>query len=96
MINDTTYTAGKLEIMQAFIDKKQVQYKNNEEGKWMCLLQIPNPQWLWTRCYYRIKPQTVEEAANDYCSTYLSDSAQSSIKDAVIFGAKWQKEQDNK
>lgn len=58
---DTSTTAGKVEVMQAFIAGATVQYKENKpwEEHWQTFEQVTSnhqPIWDWLRMTYRIKP----------------------------------------
>ena len=85
---------------QAEMDKEVAAlYLARSEGK---VIQYYNSDGFWSdnagfgceviRYGYRVKPQTVEEAAADYVKIY---SASGSLTGAFILGAKWQKEQGN-
>jgi hypothetical protein len=93
---DTSTTEGKIEVQQAFVDSKTCQF----EGGGMGWINIHRREgecgWNWDSYNYRIKPQTVIEAAREDVN---SEAWHTSTKQAYIngatFGAKWQKEQDN-
>ena len=87
---DTSTTEGKIAVMQAYNDGRAIQYKTgctNWEG---CTFGVPS--WEWGYADYRIKPETVEEAAKIY-DPRLEDF--STFENAFKAGAEWQKEQDN-
>ena len=87
---DTSTTAGKIAVMQAFEDDKAIQaYLNDENDRgWENVLTVP--QWMWVDYTYRIKPQTVEEAASDH----FNNCVDGNYIDFFKAGAKWQKEKD--
>ena len=60
---DTSTTAGKIEVQQGWVDKKEIQYCKNSKNVWKCLMVGHEPNWDWLYTKYRIKPQTAEEAA---------------------------------
>jgi len=91
---DTSTTAGKIAVMQAFEDGKQIQHHRTTENT-VGWVSTGCPIWQWNEYFYRIKPQTVEEAAREYSK----DAAwERNYKDGFIegsvFGAQWKKEQD--
>lgn len=51
VINDTK---EKIAIMQAFVDKKTVEYYTEEFNIW---LKVVSPIWNWEKWEYRIKPE---------------------------------------
>lgn len=46
------YTADCIKVMQAYVEGKQIQYKDDEV--W---IDIENPDWDWHNWEYRIKPE---------------------------------------
>ena len=46
------YTADCIKVMQAYVEGKQIQYKDDEV--W---INIENPDWDWHNWEYRIKPE---------------------------------------
>ena len=46
------YTADCIKVMQAYIEGKQIQYKDDEV--W---IDIENPDWDWHNWEYRVKPE---------------------------------------
>lgn len=87
---DTSTTAGKIAVMQAYEDGQLIQSNHDDPNGWFTPLGI---SWNWVNHDYRIKPQTVEEAAKIYATTpkaSLVNAAEYDFKQ----GAKWQKEQD--
>ena len=89
---DTSTTAGKIAVMQAFEDGRRVEISGTSLVNWGLDL---SPDWDWDKCTYRTKPQTVEEAAIDY-STYTYNKTLTCNSDrrvAFIQGAQWQKGQ---
>ena len=47
------YTADCIKVMQAYVEGKQIQYKDDEV--W---IDIENPDWDWHNWEYRIKPES--------------------------------------
>ena len=47
-----TYTADYIKVMQAYVEGKQIQYKDDEV--W---IDIDDPDWDWHNWKYRIKPE---------------------------------------
>ena len=47
-----TYTADYIKVMQAYVEGKQIQYKDDEV--W---IDIDDPVWDWHNWEYRIKPE---------------------------------------
>ena len=47
-----SYTADYIKVMQAYVEGKQIQYKDDEV--W---IDIDDPDWDWHNCEYRIKPE---------------------------------------
>lgn len=92
---DTSTTAGKIAVMQAFEGGKQIEFNDSDGCGWCEMLSNEEPAWHWVACRYRIKPQTVEEAAKDHAIyKYNNTLTMSSDRhDSFIVGAKWQKEQ---
>jgi len=64
---DTSTTAGKIKVMQAYEDGSAIQahYRLHNRNGWLDFLGGDVPEWRWLDCDYRIKPQTVEDAAKD-------------------------------
>ena len=48
-----TYTADYIKVMQAYVEGKQIQYKDDEV--W---IDIDDPDWDWHNWEYRIKPES--------------------------------------
>lgn len=46
-------TEEKIEVMQAFLDGKEIQHADKRSGVWM---SARNPSWNWADNEYRIKP----------------------------------------
>lgn len=95
MMIDTSTTAGKIEVMQAFEDGSIIQaYKYKSHG-WSTIPNEVMPKWRWSEFDYRVKPQ-VEEAAKEYSKgKYPKCADHVDIRIDFKAGAKWQKEQDN-
>ena len=47
-----TYTADCIKVMQAYVEGKQIQYKDDEV--W---IDIDDPDWDWHNWEYRVKPE---------------------------------------
>lgn len=90
---DTSTTAGKIAVMQAFADGKIVQFKNSAACGWDSLEPGDQPMWCWNECDYRIKPQTVEEAAKHQDRVFKNDAERSEYQLGFVTGAEWQKSQ---
>jgi len=91
---DTNTTAGKIAVMQAFEDGKTIDsIKLDIENKWKVTTY---PTWSWHTYDYRIKPQTVEEAAEEDFnqSSWMTDDPKFIYQSGATFGAQWQKDQD--
>ena len=88
---DTSTTAGKIAVMQAFEDGKSVEVSGQAFVEWLLDL---SPEWDWDKCTYRIKPQTVEEAAEEYAMNENGKTYNLTTNHAFQAGAEWQKEQD--
>lgn len=95
---DTSTTAGKIEVQQAWIDGKDVMKKRFDCSSKSPLDKDCEPLWNWDMYRYSIKPQTVEEAADVYASG-LTEAEQNNgfyaLKNTGFkAGVQWQKEQD--
>ena len=88
---DTSTTAGKIQVMQAHADGKIIQVRVDRAGGWV----EKEPRWNWTSIDYRIKPQTLHQAAQDSINY---DEEHTEYVDGyhagAEFGAQWQKEKD--
>lgn len=56
MMNDTSTIQGKIAVMQAFADGKQIEYYNHSCEDWE---QITRPCWDWSSTDYRIYEKPV-------------------------------------
>lgn len=83
---DTSTTAGKIQVMQAFDDGKAIE--KYVDGHW-CGVISKSPTWGWTSYSYRIKPQTLEDAVSEAIDSEIPELQKSEIGWAR-FGAKWQ------
>lgn len=91
---DTSTTAGKIAVMQAFADGKVIQYSVDGRPQWQDIeIEFGPPVWDWGLLDYRIKPQTVEEAAVEHHER--KEASGSLACNDFIAGAKWQREQNN-
>lgn len=89
---DTSTTEGKIEVMQAPKEGKEVQANDltvEAEG-WFDPYVIT---WNWYKFNYRIKPPTIEEAVRGAADLDTRELQRSNIGWAK-FGAEWQKDQD--
>jgi len=94
---DTSTTAGKIAVMQAFDNGDDIQSRfKSPMGDWGNItFSNMNIQWHWGVQDYRIKPQTVEDAAVMHSIRYADERrARHAINDFMA-GSEWQKEQDN-
>ena len=89
---DTSTTAGKIEVMQAFIDGKGIEGKAIVNDKW---IRISPSTWDWKNLDYRIAPQTVEEAARESGRErfYETNDQYEAHMSGFVRGSKWKKEQ---
>ena len=92
---DTSTTAGKMAVMQAYEDGKEIQCRLAGDD-WWCWVDSEHgvPRWGWGQSEYRIKPQTVEEAAKT-SNRFYEGQAVGAYDDGFIRGAQWQKDQDS-
>ena len=88
---DTSTTAGKIQVMQASNDGKAIERSLN--GEWS-LISNSVVGWHWDCVDYRIKPQTVEEAAECHVVKVGSSNGHKERIFDFMAGAQWQKEQD--
>ena len=99
---DTSTTAGKIEVQQAWVNRKPVCYKPNLIDEWRDLDPTTEPVWAWETADYKLRPQTVEEAITEWLVNNLWTSL-STKDEAYTFGfenaLKWRdenpKDQDN-
>ena len=83
-------TLEKIAIMQAFEDGKSIKCSYGNVS-WS---YVSNPQWNWEQADYRVKPETLEDAASKYCAYWeVAELEKTAIKNTFKSGAKWQKEQ---
>lgn len=90
-------TRNKIKVMKASVDGKKIQCKTrgNEARGWSLICEPIG--WNWESIDYRIKPQTVEDAANaavNRWNFWNFHAVPPSTHELFIAGAKWQKEQD--
>ena len=60
---DTSTTKGKIEVMQAWFDGKNVQYEGRLTGELFTLTPLSDgnePVWSWGDTKYYIKPQSLK------------------------------------
>ena len=96
---DTSTTAGKIAVMQAYEDGKEVQVRDASSCVvgWGKIFHNP-PKWSWHDSDYRIKPQTVEEAAKAHVERWgiICADEKISLEKAAIndfkAGVKWRDE----
>ena len=90
---DTDTTAGKIAVMQAQLNGQTIQANNGDNFGWISIPTNKNPLWKWSKFDYRIKPQTVEEAAIDYSKAkYQTCADHVDIRTDFKAGAKWREE----
>ena len=93
-------TQEMIEIMQAYANGRDIQYKRLRNDEWEDYHHNygNTPAWSWVNVDYRIAPQTVYEAAEDYIAhtAYGEGTTTHAHRKAFIDGADWQKEQQNK
>lgn len=89
---DTSTTKGKIQVMQAFKDGEAIQGASRSMNNWG---DAGTPCWNWEKFDWRIKPQTVEEAANNCEAFSKYTNGPDWRKVGFIAGAQWQKEQSN-
>ena len=87
---DTSTTAGKIAVMQASNDGKAIECSLNGEWSFICNSVIG---WHWDCVDYRIKPQTLEEAAKDYTHKHQLEGSELMGQKHFKAGAQWQKKQ---
>ena len=87
---NTSTTAGKIAVMQAWEDRVEVQFDNYDGLGWVVLTHPSKPAWNWSDCRYRIKPRTVEEAADEYLGSCLRKT--NDVLMGFIAGSKWREE----
>ena len=90
---DTITTAGKVAVMEAEESGKEIEATRYDPNGWFDPLAI---SWNWSKFNYRIKPQTLHQAARESIE-YNSEHTQyvDGYHAGAKFGAKWQREQDN-
>lgn len=94
---DTNTTAGKIALMQAYEDGKELEFKNHKASSWEYLESGTGiyPAWDWLGSDYRIKPQTVEEAAKECFNQVQASEPMAGvnwIEEIFISGVKWRDE----
>ena len=68
-------TEEQIEVMQAFVDGKQIQFKDEFSIDWIDLHSTPS--WNWVDKEYRVKPESkyipykdTNEMIDDYCKRF--------------------------
>ena len=90
---DTFSTAGKIAVMQASVDGKTIEY-SLKDTVWDSI-ESHQIGWHWDCVDYRVKPQTLAEAAmTKYTGAASFESYAQAYEEGAIFGAQWQKEED--
>lgn len=88
---DTKTTAGKIAVMQAFEDGKHIEAYKNDNFGWTGPVNF-QPLWRWGEFDYRIKPQTVQDAAEQFIRSKADVKfSKNSIHFGFVAGAEWQK-----
>jgi hypothetical protein len=65
---DTNTTEGKIAVMEAFARGEKIETTYHGNVLWWT---NDTPDWSWGSCDYRIKPQTLEEAVDEYVSNLV-------------------------
>lgn len=95
---DTSTTAGKIAVMQAFESGKNIQLMLNcEEIVWVDFNDAGRVIWNWERFNYRIKPQTSKEAAECAAEGIFFSGGMPSrdfFIRSFVLGAEWKAEQE--
>lgn len=60
---DKEQTKACIEVMQAYVDGKEIQLRTNQHNEW---LTINSPSWDWAAWEYRIKPAPKIIYVNEY------------------------------
>ena len=82
-------TLEKIAVMQACEEGKTIEIFAND--RWEVVIA---PLWDWFNADYRVKPETLEDAASKYCEYWeVSVLEKVAVKNTFKAGAKWQKEQ---
>lgn len=92
---DTSTIEGKIAVMQAYADGKNIERRVMHTSDWFPAKDIG---WDWIAYEYRIRPQTLEEAATKHVNM-LDDGYKWSYGDAMTafrLGAKWAAENNYK
>lgn len=91
---DTSTTEGKIEVMQAAIDGKAIECITVDHDDFYDVSN--NLAWDWLMFTYRIKPQTVKEAAIESSVDRICETYGETHNYIAGFkaGAEWQKEQE--
>jgi len=87
---DTSTTAGKIKVQQAWVDGKYIIREVRDGGKFFTLSNGVEPVWSWDLNRYFIKPQTILEAASNYSSSFAGGRAV--IQQTFIAAVKWRDE----
>lgn len=86
---DTSTTFGKVKVMQAHLKGRSIQKNHSNSDKW---IDVDIPEWHWFAYDFRIKPQTVEDAAEKY-EIFFKNLETLSISESFRAGAKWKENQ---
>ena len=71
-------TKKAIEVMQAFVDGKEIQCRSHNHSHW----KYANPDWNFTNCEYRVKPEPKEVWINMYPDRAFASVAWASEDDA--------------
>jgi len=91
-------TKKAIEVMQAFVDGKEIQYLS--DGNWFSYSLPATPAWAWSETEYRVKPETITcwiTVLNDHVASTVHASEEDAYAcldkhtkpDAHKNGAKW-------
>ena len=89
---DTSTTSGKIKVQQAWIDRECIFYKAKQTNGWMDLNPLTEPVWAWGDIDYKLKPQTVEEAAEVHVGECASSDGHKERAIDFIAGVEWRDE----
>lgn len=94
---DTSTTAGKIAVMNKSNGGENIEEMYCSSSKWVKvgLNTQGNIRWDWVHYDYRVKPQTVEDASQEYAANENKQTYNLQSSHAFLAGAQWQKDQGN-